>query len=71
MASPRSLFLKVDVLLGRRDADLIPVAARRLVQAMAEGGCTRPLLLCLGLVDHSSTAVAREIIDVVLANAVW
>ena len=60
----------VDVLLGRRDADVIPAAARRLMQAMAEGGCTRPLLLCLNLVKDTPEA-AREVIAIVLANKVW
>ncbi|KAK9847844.1 hypothetical protein WJX84_000797 [Apatococcus fuscideae] len=58
------------VLLGRRDEPGLALCARRLVEAASAAGCTRPLLLCLGLQDHS-LPVIRTVIQAFLDHPVW
>ncbi|KAK9842255.1 hypothetical protein WJX81_002903 [Elliptochloris bilobata] len=60
----------VDALLGRRGEPALDLAARRLAEELAAAGCRRPLLLCLGLREHS-LAVVRPLVEAVLSHPVW
>lgn len=63
---------RVETLVGRRDDPLPELCARQLVERAAEAGCTRPLLLCLGLrPGGSSLEAVRQIVGLVLDNPVW
>ncbi|GAB4814902.1 hypothetical protein N2152v2_001948 [Parachlorella kessleri] len=63
---------RVETLMGRRDDPLLQLAARQLAERLAVEGCEKPLVLCLGLrQDSSSLEAVRQLIDVVLAHPVW
>ncbi|BDA45389.1 probable proteasome assembly chaperone 3 [Coccomyxa sp. Obi] len=60
----------VDTLLGKRDEPALIVCARHMAESIMTVGCNRPLLLCLGLKQHSFDSM-RTIIKEVLAHPVW
>ena len=58
------------VLMGRRDEPLLPLCARRIIDAASVKGFTKPLIVCLGLKQHSP-AVLKEIEKAVAENNAW
>jgi proteasome assembly chaperone 3 len=60
----------VSILMGKRDEPLMVACARQLIEQISKGGLTRPLILSLGLSDHSAGAL-KEIIQVIVANKIW
>ncbi|CAL5228718.1 g11901 [Coccomyxa viridis] len=60
----------VETLLGRRDETTLTICPRALSEKLLDAGCSRPLLLCIGLRDHSRDAM-RSIIQEVLAHPLW
>ncbi|EIE20140.1 hypothetical protein COCSUDRAFT_30781 [Coccomyxa subellipsoidea C-169] len=60
----------VDTLLGKRDEPALAVCARHMAESIVQAGCSRPLLLCLGLKQHSLDTM-RAIIKEVVAHPVW
>lgn len=60
----------VNVLLGKHDEPMLQACARQLIEHMSGTGSSRPLLLSLGLKDHSMGTL-KEIIEAVSANKVW
>ncbi|KAK9833642.1 hypothetical protein WJX74_001458 [Apatococcus lobatus] len=60
----------IRVVLGRREEPGLMLCARRLAEAAAAAGCTRSLLLCIGLLDHSLPAI-RTVIQAFLNHPVW
>lgn len=60
----------VNVLLGKHDEPMVRACARQLIEHISDAGSSRPLLLSLGLKDHSVDTL-RGIVTSVLANKVW
>uniref|UniRef100_A0A6T5UGU5 Uncharacterized protein n=1 Tax=Polyblepharides amylifera TaxID=1486889 RepID=A0A6T5UGU5_9CHLO len=60
----------VSSLLGRRDEPLLEICARRMMELLTDSGCRRPLLLTLGLKNHSMGTM-KSIIVLVLKHPVW
>eukprot|EP00271_Cylindrocystis_brebissonii_P017182 TRINITY_DN4358_c0_g1_i1.p1 TRINITY_DN4358_c0_g1~~TRINITY_DN4358_c0_g1_i1.p1 ORF type:complete len:121 (-),score=20.96 TRINITY_DN4358_c0_g1_i1:347-709(-) len=60
----------VTTLMGKRDEPLLGACARHLAELISQTGCSRPLLLSLGLRSPSQETL-KSIIAVVLANRVW
>lgn len=58
------------VLLGKRDEPLLPLAARQIVEAAAAAGCGKPLMLCLGLRNHSAESI-KAVIKAVAQENIW
>jgi hypothetical protein len=60
----------VKVLLGRRDEEVAPVYARTIAQKISDT-CDRPVVLALGLKDHTPAAF-RTIVAAIEKNAdIW
>eukprot|EP00252_Welwitschia_mirabilis_P008756 TRINITY_DN208_c0_g1_i1.p2 TRINITY_DN208_c0_g1~~TRINITY_DN208_c0_g1_i1.p2 ORF type:complete len:124 (-),score=18.05 TRINITY_DN208_c0_g1_i1:158-529(-) len=60
----------VKILLGKRDEPMLIACARELIEQISNAGSSRPLVLSLGLKDHSVDAL-KEIIRVIIANKLW
>ncbi|KAK9901267.1 hypothetical protein WJX75_003280 [Coccomyxa subellipsoidea] len=60
----------VDTVLGKRDEPALIVCARHMAESIVQAGCSRPLLLCLGLKQHSLDTM-RAIIKEVMTHPVW
>lgn len=67
---------RLDTLVGCRDDPALDLCARQLAQLVAEAGCSKPLLLCLGLRRHAGGAQAaaqavRELLEAAKVHPVW
>lgn len=60
----------VNVLMGKHDEPMLRACARQLIEQISGTGSSRPLLLSLGLRDHSMGTL-KEIIEAVCENKVW
>lgn len=60
----------VSILMGKRDEPLMVVCARQLIEQISKTGGSRPLILSLGLSDHSAETL-KELIKVVVDNKIW
>lgn len=60
----------VSTMFGRRDQDELVVCARRIVEGATKGGCTRPLIICLGL-KSPSIATVKAVVETVLEQPIW
>ncbi|KAG0560140.1 hypothetical protein KC19_10G156900 [Ceratodon purpureus] len=60
----------ISVLMGKRDEPLMATCARQLIEQMSKTGSSRPLILSLGLSDHSAETL-KEVIKVVVENKIW
>ncbi|XP_024366923.1 uncharacterized protein [Physcomitrium patens] len=60
----------ISILMGKRDEPLMMACARQLIEKMSKTGCSRPLILSLGLADHSAETL-KDIIEVVVENKIW
>ncbi|KAK8970888.1 hypothetical protein KSP40_PGU008874 [Platanthera guangdongensis] len=60
----------VVVIFGKRDEPLLVAFGRQLIEHISLCGSSRPLVLTLGLKDHSPGTL-KEIISVVLENRLW
>uniref|UniRef100_A0A0D6R127 Uncharacterized protein n=1 Tax=Araucaria cunninghamii TaxID=56994 RepID=A0A0D6R127_ARACU len=60
----------VSVLFGKRDEPMLVACARQLIEHISNAGCSRPLVISLGLKDHS-VEMLKGIIEVIKANRVW
>ncbi|GFR47526.1 hypothetical protein Agub_g9244 [Astrephomene gubernaculifera] len=58
------------VVVGRREDPGVELAARQLVQALGEMGCSRPITLCLG-VRELQPACVRQLVAAVRQDNVW
>ncbi|GJP64658.1 hypothetical protein CLOP_g2975 [Closterium sp. NIES-67] len=65
-----SSVFNVSVLLGKRDEPLMAACARQLIETLSLQGVTRPLLLCLGLKDHSQKTL-KAILQCVVSSRLW
>ncbi|XP_078179418.1 proteasome assembly chaperone-like protein [Carex rostrata] len=60
----------VAVIFGKRDEPFLAACARQLIENISSCGSTRPLVLSLGLKDHSPGTM-KEIIYAVMENRLW
>ncbi|XP_031476786.1 uncharacterized protein LOC116248247 [Nymphaea colorata] len=60
----------VSVIFGKRDEPMMVACARQLIENISKSGSSRPLLLSLGLKDHSSETM-KNIVSVVTDNRLW
>ncbi|CAK7349366.1 unnamed protein product [Dovyalis caffra] len=60
----------VSVIFGKRDEQMLVACARQLIEHISTSGSTKPLVLSLGLQDHSSETL-RGVVSAVTANRVW
>ncbi|CAK9199336.1 unnamed protein product [Sphagnum jensenii] len=60
----------VSIIMGKRDEPLLVACARQLIEHISKDGSSRPLVLSLGLSDHSMDTL-KEIIEVVTCNKIW
>lgn len=60
----------VDTLIGRRDEPMLELCARRVAGSMANGGCTKALLMGIGLRQHTRESL-KAMIDTIEENKVW
>lgn len=60
----------VSVILGKRDEPLLVASGRQLIEHISESGSSRPLVLSLGLKDHSKETL-KAIVSTVIQNRVW
>jgi proteasome assembly chaperone 3 len=60
----------ISILMGKRDEPLLSACARQLIEQMSITGSSRPLILSLGLSDHSAETL-KEVIKVVVENKIW
>jgi Proteasome assembly chaperone 3 len=60
----------VDVLIGRRDEEVLDLCARRVAASMAGAGCTKSLLLAVALRSHSLDVI-RPILEAIELHKVW
>jgi proteasome assembly chaperone 3 len=59
-----------NVLLGKRDEPALTLCARRIVEQAAVAGFSKPMILCLGLKDHTP-AMVRQVADAVAETSFW
>merc|ERR1712072_1516164 len=52
----------VDVLLGKRDDPLLEICGRQLIEKLALGGCSKDLMLWLGLEKSVTSATIKDVI---------
>lgn len=60
----------IKVLVGNRTDVLLMLCARQLAEGLSAAGCSKPLMLCLGLRDLSLQKV-RQIVHHVVQHPVW
>ncbi|CAN6485409.1 unnamed protein product [Victoria cruziana] len=60
----------VSVIFGKRDEPMMVACARQLIENISNSGSSRPLLLSLGLKDHSVETM-KDIVSVVTDNRLW
>jgi len=60
----------VSVLFGKRDEPLLVACARQLIEHISCCGCSKPLVLSLGLKDHSPGAL-KDVIAAVIEHRLW
>ncbi|KAI8016825.1 Proteasome assembly chaperone 3 [Camellia lanceoleosa] len=60
----------VSVICGKRDVPMLVACARQLIENISSSGSSRPLVLSLGLKDHSVETL-KGIVHAVLENRLW
>ncbi|BAT78670.1 hypothetical protein VIGAN_02138100 [Vigna angularis var. angularis] len=60
----------VSVIFGKRDEPMLVACARQLIEQMSLSGSSRPLVLSLGLKDHSVETL-KGIVSAVTDNSMW
>uniref|UniRef100_I1JZ33 Uncharacterized protein n=1 Tax=Glycine max TaxID=3847 RepID=I1JZ33_SOYBN len=60
----------VSVIFGKRDEPMLVACARQLIEHMSLSGSSRPLVLSLGLKDHSVETL-KGIVSAVMDNSMW
>ncbi|CAL1358052.1 unnamed protein product [Linum trigynum] len=60
----------VSVIFGKRDEPMLTACARQLIEHMSSSGSARPLVLSLGLKDHSMETL-KGVVSYVLENRIW
>ncbi|KAL2636214.1 hypothetical protein R1flu_007693 [Riccia fluitans] len=60
----------VNVLMGKRDEPLLQACARQVIEDISNSGGSRPLVLSLGLKDHSPETLKR-VVQLIVANKIW
>ncbi|XP_059670153.1 uncharacterized protein LOC132315768 [Cornus florida] len=60
----------VSVIFGKRDEPMLVTCARQLIEHISSSGSSRPLVLSLGLKDHS-VATLKGIVSAVIENRLW
>ncbi|XP_004502501.1 uncharacterized protein [Cicer arietinum] len=60
----------VSVLFGKRDEPMLVACARQLIEHMSVSGVSRPLVLSLGLKDHSAETL-KGIVSAVIDKRLW
>ncbi|KAK2389886.1 proteasome assembly chaperone protein [Trifolium repens] len=60
----------VSVLFGKRDEPMLVACARQLIEHMTLSGVSKPLVLSLGLKDHSAETL-KGIVSAVIDKRVW
>ncbi|KAK7410613.1 hypothetical protein VNO78_01548 [Psophocarpus tetragonolobus] len=60
----------VSVIFGKRDEPMLVACARQLIEHMSLSGSSRPLVLSLGLKDHTAETL-KGIITAVIDNSMW
>ncbi|XP_015876023.1 uncharacterized protein LOC107412712 [Ziziphus jujuba] len=60
----------VSIIFGKRDEPLLLGCARQLIEHMSISGSSRPLVLSLGLKDHSAETL-KSIVSFVIENRLW
>ncbi|VFQ91894.1 unnamed protein product [Cuscuta campestris] len=60
----------VSVILGKRDEQMLVACARQIIEHISSAGSSRPLVLSLGLKDHSLTTL-KGIVSAVKENCLW
>ncbi|MED6173114.1 hypothetical protein PIB30_056282 [Stylosanthes scabra] len=60
----------VSVVFGKRDEPMLEACARQLIEKISLSGSSKPLVLSLGLKDHS-TETLKGIISAVIHKGLW
>ncbi|KAK6928346.1 Proteasome assembly chaperone 3 [Dillenia turbinata] len=60
----------VSVIFGKRDEPMLVACGRQLIEHISSSGSSRPLVLSLGLRDHS-TETLKAIVSAVIENRLW
>ncbi|XP_024018514.1 proteasome assembly chaperone 3 [Morus notabilis] len=60
----------VSVIFGKRDEPMLVACARQLIEHISVSGAARPLVLSLGLKDHSAETL-KGIVTAVVENRLW
>ncbi|KAJ7974579.1 Proteasome assembly chaperone 3 [Quillaja saponaria] len=60
----------VSVIFGKRDEPMLVACARQLIEHISCSASSRPLVLSLGLKDHS-TETLKAIVSAVIENRLW
>ncbi|CAN0924494.1 Proteasome assembly chaperone 3 [Linum grandiflorum] len=60
----------VSVIFGKRDEPMLVACARKLIEQMSSSGSSRPLVLSLGLKDHSMETM-KGVVSSVLEHRIW
>ncbi|KAL1824623.1 hypothetical protein DCAR_0312704 [Daucus carota subsp. sativus] len=60
----------VSVIFGKRDEPVLVACARQLIEHISNSGSSRPLILSLGLKDHS-LGTLKGIVSAVIENCMW
>ncbi|PSS35223.1 Proteasome assembly chaperone like [Actinidia chinensis var. chinensis] len=60
----------VSVIFGKRDEPMLVACARQLIECISSSGSSRPLVLSLGLKDHSAETL-KGIVHAVIENRLW
>ncbi|XP_004304627.1 PREDICTED: proteasome assembly chaperone 3 [Fragaria vesca subsp. vesca] len=60
----------VSVIFGKRDEPMLEACARQLVEHISNSRSSRPLMLSLGLKDHSAETL-KGIVAAVIENRLW
>ncbi|KAH9790725.1 proteasome assembly chaperone 3 [Citrus sinensis] len=60
----------VSVIFGKRDEPMLVACARQLIEHISSSGTSQPLVLSLGLKDHSAETL-KGIVSAVTENRLW
>eukprot|EP00262_Sarcandra_glabra_P022343 TRINITY_DN9877_c0_g1_i1.p1 TRINITY_DN9877_c0_g1~~TRINITY_DN9877_c0_g1_i1.p1 ORF type:complete len:125 (-),score=15.86 TRINITY_DN9877_c0_g1_i1:252-626(-) len=60
----------VSVIFGKRDEPMLVACARQLIEHISSCGSSKPLVLSLGLKDHSLETL-KSVVSTVIENRLW
>ncbi len=60
----------ITVLTGKRDNPLLPLCARQIAEVASSAGCSKPMIICIGLREHTP-ALIKDVLACIKQQNIW